>query len=1115
MDDHDGQSSEPAANQPKPLTPPPKLAALTVFVRWRPLCWLDKPLAGLLGIEPRLLTSRVKLEPVRFEGTLRERWQLWLWQVQSWRGSLTLSLAVFDFILLIAILLAWLGLTPSWRPTDPVAIAAGPGAAAAYSGLLFGFLLTVALFAVQVRASRQDTSVLPLSPMISKKHRTFIVLSLTAGVAIANLFFAFAGPVFGIQPAMLSAVGIMNGPLLATLTLMAIWYMSRVLADAGAADLEMAMPAIEMAMREQLALDSHYAKQRATYKAWMSECGIEINPLMFYIGAITGHRVETITLDSAGIVVDVDCYRLYQLGSAIKTMESAPDVWLKPYFNDSIDDHPTFKLRWLKQPEGETAPPIERFEEAAKAVLIVARRGRRMPANQVRQFLVRFRAVLKTLAREGREIEFKDRLEELGSLRDAWLSVIPPNATPPARSRWLQSNDTFDGPFEVDLDDMVEAAVQSKDPPSTVALLRYLFRSVHVCKEACQYQLMAYHLDIAASMWYRCVQLDEFREPIGHKLDSFLGTMFMMERPDARDDDEEALQKEAVVHITLLRFSLRLIRTAIRHDDAKHAQKFADRIFDHHETYGTPTQDHDYEGVSAEDFYSRSDYAGIVLLGWSLEVLGHEPAKGNAAALKVREYVVGQLPSVPRLIALWELFRGDSARRSPVDGRLGITEWDVRDWNEEWRSGRPVSRNGPTDVPRLGLRAALLLTKREHTGKAEDFFAGPPTRHMWATSQNHEAKLKKLVADPRLNLDESARADRLQRAIAMVHDRRRAGDVAYLQYVLQENISETRWSKYRDDATNGYKQHQSWIVALRSVGVGTDEIQATTLASGVERDPPREYLIDGNNSVSGLGANLGDITASQEAFKLFGDLEDKARPSKSCQTLASLSEAIRHARKSLQGDGYHPNVLVLPREQRIRSSVFDMPSWQVPGKDEFRRASLGRWEGLLVLRCPYPDTSHALLLDTRKLLTTAHRDSEANPTIEIIEGRDDPELSKACQAAEEALQSGGALPDSHTIRVLTRMVSPPPLAIADINASLAIDLRQAAGYVLDEKANVYHRPGCELIGEGEHERYLHLPHDKRPSACEKCKPDEWDYEAERRRRTQVETEPQDTTEDEI
>ncbi len=1097
MDDHDGQGSEPAADQPEPLTPPPKRAALTVFVRWRPLRWLDKPLSKLLGIEPRLLSSRVKLEPVRFEGRLGERWQFWLWQVQSWRGSLTLSLAVFDFILLISILLAWLGLTPSWRPTDPVAIAAGPGAAAAYSGLLFGFLLTVALFAVQVRASRQDPSVLPLAPMISKKHRTFIVLALTAGVAMANLFFVFAGPVFALEPAILSALGILNGPLLAFLTLMAIWYMSRVLSDAGAADLDMAMPAIDMAMREQLAVDTYLETLHEAYDAARDGCGITYDPYMGMGLSSPADKAEAIAIARSGVAGDVDCIRLHMLGCISRQLGARLFVSLR--VGDSMKKTAGFQLQVNSGRTESEGAGIKRIRSLAPSVFIVSRTDRRLPAGHVRQFLKRLDAVLRQLARDGRHIELEERLNDLRALRDTWLPMLPANVQPPA-PWWMRADQSFAGSLEIEPRALAESAAQSGDALTLEETLGYLAQSAIACEHYHQIPLMSQHLDALVSLCYKALRVEALCVTAGSRLDSLLHSLLLSGRPDLQRRDAVPSEIQAEAHWASLRFALSLVKAAIRCDNAEYARKFADRIFDFHEVFGTPTRDHDYEGTVDNDFYSRSDYAGIVLLGWSIEVLGHEPASINKAAPEVKEYLVGQLPSLPRLIALWELYRGDSARRAPADGLLGVTEWDVRDWSEEWRSGRPVTRNGPTDVPRLGMRAALLLTNREHSGRAENFFAGPPTRHMWATSQSHEAKLVKLVADPRLSLDKGERADRLQRAIAMVRDRRRAGDVAYMRYVLHEPISETRWAKYREDAKRGYTDKQSCVEALRSVGVGAGKIPTSGLATGIELNTPREYLLDDSNSASGLGAHLGESVASREAVGLFATIEDAAQPVGACQTLASLSENVRLARKALQDQGYNVNVLVLPNENRVTDALFQVPAWQIPDRRGFGGASLGQWEGLLVLKFPYTNANHAMLLDTTKLLTTAHIAGGSQPVIEIVAERNDASLNEGYLSAEEAIDSGDELPDTHTIRVRTRMIAPPPLAIADINAALAIDLRQAAGYVLDEKANTYHRPGCESIGQGEHERYLHLPNDQRLSACEKCKPNEWDYEAERRRR---------------
>ncbi|MCW5757303.1 MAG: hypothetical protein KIT54_08720 [Phycisphaeraceae bacterium] len=1074
----------------------------TVIVRWRPLRWLDKPLSWVCWVRPRLLSSYVKSTPVAFRGSRVERVQFWLWRLQSPRGSVGGALVLAAAMVTVALLLGRLGLAPLLGGQDDIqGMAVAMGVTAGYCGALFGFMQAVAVFAVQLR-THQDDSVRPLSPLIARKYLTFILLAAIASVTIANLVLALAAPLVGPSPGVYGAMTWIDIVAVPGVTLAALWYLAAVVSDAGSDDMEMAIPVITMAMRDQLARDARHERLLNAYGHALNAARIEYNPFSGTRLARSGKHTGAIDLPRSGVAIDADCHRLHRLGMELKVLSGHPKASVDLLVGQAFQEGKAFVLQWDQGGlEPETKVPSS-IHSCAKSVFIVSRTGRAMPAGQVRQFLGRLEAVLKKIAREGRHVELEERLANLGSIRDAWLGMIQPGTKPPERIRLMRTYDKFAGPLELDLHDIAMAAAQSGDPPTVEEVANYLMQSAFACKYAGQIRLMAAHLDVAVYLYYRCVHSEPLREAVGKRLDSSLGSLFLLIRPDLHADEEVSEAELAAVHDAILSFTLALVRAAIRYNDTKHAEWFAGRIFGDRLLSDSGQIDWD-DGPVADGYKSRTQYAAMLLLGWSLNVLKHVDASESAAAKRVFDGMMPRLASPERLVALWELYRGASPYEAPIDERLGTQYWEIRDWDREQRTGIPEVTYGHDDWIRLGLRAGLLMSSVRYIGETEKLFANRPKRGIWDSSAERAA-LEALVQESNLGVPESEREKRVNHATGIIRARERAGKSAYLRYVLENTLSRTRIEQYRAEALRSYRNCQKWINAMVESGVGSGRASRTITATGVNQATYREYLLDDNNWDPGIGGYAGELVARYEASKLVGTIADHAPRAYQPGSLADLPESIREARQDLQTKGYDANVLVLPRANRIANSVFDMPSWQVPGQGEYGGASLGQWEGLLVLRCPYDNSNHALLLDTRKLLTTAHRDGETQPTIEIIEGRDDPELKKAYEAAEKALESGGELPDSQSIHIVTRMVAPPPLAIADINAALAIDLRPAAGYVLVEGAELFHRPGCERIEQGEQARQLHLPEDEQRKPCEHCQPNEWDHEAERQQWTRIE-----------
>lgn len=1097
------------ADQSAPLTPPPKRAALTVVVRWRALRWLDKPLSKLLGVEPRLLSSRVGIEPVRFEGTWQQHRKYWQWQVQTKLGSLTLSIAVFDLVLASSLLLAWLDLPLSRLTQDQGLIAANPGAAAAYSGLLFGFLLTVAVFAVQVRANRQDPSMLPLAPMISKKHRTFIVLSVTAGVALANLFFAFAGPVLGLPPALFAALSLVNWLLLASLTVMAIFYMSEVLEDAGAADLAMAMPAIEMAMREQQALDQHTKQLREAYDRQLADNHISYAPFIGMMPSASGKDFADLPIRLSGTIVDVDCFRLRRLASLSNKLVGLQKISVSRHMHDSVPTEKGFRLLWHSTRVQPQSKLVRRIGTVANSAFLSSHSDPHVPAGQVALFLLRLEAVLKQLAREGRHLELKDRLNEHRALHNVWLSLLKPNSSVPPH-RFLRSFPWFVGPLDLSLHDLSTAATQSRDPEAVKVVAQYLLSLASDCKYEKQFLLQDNYLSIAVFSYRQCAHDPVLRDAIGKSLDSELKNLLIAFHPlgDHLDADERDTTTKS--HDVALKFALGLIEAAIEFNAPQHAKWFAGRIFEDYEHAFNSPIDFD-QGSVTDTHVSRTQYVALLLVAWSHNVTQHVSDDKTSAARQVMEGARIRLTSPERLIALWELYRPGSPMEAEIDHRLGTMRWDVRRWDDDGRSSVQSISGWHNDWIGTGLHVSLLLSRVKLHGKASLLFPKAAPRGTWKPERTREAleALANLVGSPPTGQE---RDERIDQCVELIGERAHVAEQEFLRHILNSPLSQSQIDKLKHSAVSTHPENPDFFGALRSCGLGTAEPRVMILQSMVLRAEPRETFINESNWPRDVGRIGSEKVAVRKAVDLVAALELSSMYWPCLTKLEELPSAIRDLRTQLSKKACCANVLVLPNGGRVRAALFGPAPSQTPEVGGFGGVCLGTWEDLLVLRCPYVNTGHAVLFDTRGLLTEVQSVGEPRLTAKVVDGRAHQDLQPAFAAAEEALESGRELPFTETIKVLARFVAAAPLALADLDAVVAIDLRQAGGYVLDEETNVYHRPGCELMGQGEQLRCLHLPQDKRLSACEICKPDEWDHEAEHRRMTGFQ--PGSSTEDE-
>ncbi len=716
-----------------------------------------------------------------------------------------------------------------------------------------------------------------------------------------------------------------------------------------------------------------------------------------------------------------------------------------------------------------------------------------MSTKDLKEFFSKFSASLQVLARDRRHVELESKLEALHVLLEAWLDVAPPKADRPERSRLFMLFDRFSGPLDVDMRDLAEQAVLSGDTTTqqviTDAVARFAFRCFHRDQPA----LAQEYLDSLVFLYYRCRDSDSSLDAVGTRLDTILHSL--LSHATYPQDKLRAEPTETVV--SAFRFALLLLKAATRLRRPRDAGYFVERLFkvrehcEKHHSFGPS------EKLSLTSDIML-DYVFVLAIGWALEVIQNSDSGYHSAAQKIIQEARPALPSREMLIAEWELVHDGDVRGSRIGARLGVSNWDVTDLDREIRPGIATVRLGGGDWSKQGLRAALLLTTKRSRQDIDELCGGPANRYAWDVNAERDA-LQKLAEEDSLSIPESDREKRIDLCLALITKRARGGNANYLRYVLDTPLSNERKQTFEQQAIDSWAKHRSWIDALGDRASPLPE--SVVMPHSTERAiwVPREYLLDDNNWASGFGDHLGEVVGRQECANLFGKLEEVAAAGESVQFLAKLPELVRRAIRAMVDAGFSPDWLMLPQEDRFAGALFRKPLWQIEGRNQYGSASIGDWEGLHVLRCPYTNPQAILLIDTARALagTTSPYPTRTGVTIDDKPENDDAKAKR--DAANSALADDAAeLPKSSDIVVLARMTVEPTLGIADAAAVLKLSIENSdGGFAITEDSDLYHRPSCPDIAFHDVEYVLRPPKTSDRKPCPTCKPEKWNREGRR------------------
>ena len=719
-----------------------------------------------------------------------------------------------------------------------------------------------------------------------------------------------------------------------------------------------------------------------------------------------------------------------------------------------------------------------------------------MIAKDVRNFLKQYETMLTVLAREGRHVELRNRLDDFQKMLRVWLDIAPPDAAPPDRIRFFSLVDTFGGPLEIDAHGIAKAATKSKDSETVGVVAKALNGSAFACLHRDQPRLMESFLNTLVYLYYQCVENEQLADALGGRLDEDLHSLLTTVRsrhPELDEDEVQGTGDTAALEVTL-RFALSLVHAAIRFAQPRHASDFVERLFEHRKyRHGNRRR----IAALQLDTDILFDCVAVVLAGWALHVLQSDQHGHSEACQGVLALALAQVPAPPVLIAEWELLRGSGVFEPAIDARLGVTRWDIRDWDRRFRVGVSEVRSGGTDWVRLGLHAALLSSRERFWGDLSVLFPSPPSRFVWDAKQERQA-LEALADDASLKIPEHQRQRRVDDVMQLIEQRDRGADADYLRHVLEAPLSETRIQQVSQVAIKAFNEKCAWQEALRRCGVSDKGPQMCPRRTSWGIWVGRDAFLDDGGAVSDLGEHLAEEVANHEAMKLVHLIETSADRGEELKALASLPESVRAMRRKMTDEGFKPNVLILPRESRFAGALFCRPLWEVERRGEFGEASIGTWEQLEVLQYPYTNSESILLLDTRRLIGRNELGAAAPaPRIWVDESPLNDQIEAKKAAAREALNSGDApMPESWSIRVALRMDVLPGLGLVETSAAMALGVMNSdGGYAIIEGEDLYHRPSCPDIDAEDAKFVLHLPRDDDRKPCPTCRPDRWNAEA--------------------
>jgi hypothetical protein len=980
------------------------------------------------------------------------------------------------------------------------------------AGGVFATIVTVVVFAIGLASDRPDGG-WAYVPFLSRRFHVFTIAALAASVGLANALAPIPAVLF--ESGALSYLLWFNVALLGSIVMLGLGLMCRVIESLSGADITAAIPVIRATLRTNARHDEHVEATAVALAALLKDSGLTVNP---YAGHFSftpkDHRFagRGATLP----VVDVDVHALRALLEIIRPYREAVEFALltAPTLDADVRGALFYapqrrpSPRVLFESEEPDSPPeqmtldqliprrVQSEIDALSSRLFVFGPPLHSDADS-RQFFSRLQAEMVRLAHAGDAVLLKLRLADFRTLVGEWLAITGRRARPHRPQFLMPRAHHFVGPLEIDLGDVVQAATQSEDASTyweAVDAASYIATDAY---RNHAHLLFAETMQILPYAFRLALQSETLRSGAAARFDSRLGSFLSGVKADDEDEDDtgevadvgedaatERTMQEMVVSAALL-----MTRWAVEAGEAVGAIHFIDRIL---RTSERGLRGRLYDNPPAnETSVTRAEYARIVIIGWCIHMVRESHTHSDAA----RTVLTDLLRSVPPrhyLVRLWELYHGASSLDPRIDHALGCARWDLK--ADQRRTGITYVSDGGAPWISDGLLLALLASRDAHKYEQEMLDAIAPPIQLWAMADLAERIDGLTLAIPTA-VPADDRSNNRDKLVAFIAARQRAADVLTMRTIIQSPLGATRVELLKGDIAKGVVRHRVWLSMLGAKGI---KPPATSAPSRVVNTVslPRDFFLERTHWAGSYGGVIGEHIATREAQALLHGLERALSVELRLNSMLDLPNAVNAARESLVARGFNPDLIVLPPQERFACALFRLPLWgaEVKRNPEWKGVSIGQWDGLDVVRCPYRNTGSIIVAEAAKVFS---RSSESPTTPETTVGELPPDQAKALL---QRLTGDGPLPKSDEVRVKVVVTLDPPVGFNELGAAYRIDVSSCDGcFAMEPGMEKYHRTGCTSLEGAEHLVFSLVPRmdgeDKDRVPCEVCHPEQWDIES--------------------
>ena len=641
-----------------------------------------------------------------------------------------------------------------------------------------------------------------------------------------------------------------------------------------------------------------------------------------------------------------------------------------------------------------------------------------------------------------------------------------------------------------------EAVAQTGDPARVNALLAAAKEVLLEAAEHLRPATMRVFGQVIESVYAQIARTGNaaVAEDVGRQIDDGLEIVLVASgaRPLAGWNEQitpDQVRQALPVYAAWVGWVLGLVRSALASNRPDDAANFADRL----RRVRTEVEQRPEAGIVPEVDYvvDLLTLADVYLIGWCVrEVDRDDPsaaAQATLALLVDTDDHESRLPTRELLLRAWERFPGadDGA------GLLHATAWERDD---AMRSGIAYTSSGPVWAER-GLYAALLAAESEPRFHADRVMT-PVPRSQPPDEESVQSHLTALVTRPEIRAallteDEGA-PDAVSRLFAA---RRQAYRLDQLRRAVEAPVSETVIERLRAEAEAAASRNPSIVNAIVSLGVRETADGCTQVPTiNQNGDYPKGLFVEETaTSYIRFGEAIGTGLATQWQSRLVYEIEQRATATEAIRSEADLATMLESAVARIRAEGFEPNAVIVPRQERFIRTLVAAPDWRRRRRREWGPDHVGEWQGLSVFRCPYANTKAVVVFDTRALFGRASR---AGARLMIIEH--DVSRHADLLRAGEAAATEVAVPAVDVVRVRTRAALEGPLALCELRAAAKVPLDlERLGYVLPPDSPHYHRPGCgDAAGPGTSLSTSDAETGAPRSSCPNCHPDEWDDPSE-------------------